>query len=360
VSLAHPSLASPAWPLRYSCGARLAPAVIGALLSGCGPSQPNTDAARRLLADRGTIGTLAEDTQGRERLPMFGRVRDVTVLRDGNIVVLETRPGRIVVSDPRGRLLVAYSSTGGGPGGLTEPLGADEVSDGSVYVYDRRSGLLNVFAIDTTRVTLLRSVVSVGGAHSQCVTDSEVVLLTARDSGWFAGIAQRSDSARWFGRSPLVLWSDLAQASLGQGEVGCGSALFYSSAFLDTVRAYRDDGSLAWAAGLPGFAKVTLVEGEDGRSLTYVMPPDGYDRVVGLVAAPMGGLVVVTQHDLPSSDAADEYREYFLDDRTGQLRWVDTMPARLMAFGSDYAIYYSEQPFPQLLLSANAISRFAH
>lgn len=187
---------------------------------------------------------------------LFSGVSGVAFDADGNLYVLDRDAARVVVVDPRGRLLRQIGRKGGGPGELLFPVGLAVMSDGRVAVHDMSRGAISVF---TPMGEFLHNVSTTGGGF-----DSREIMAAA--SGVMVAGSRTTMPQR--GQPPAIR-DDLP--------------LFYSGLT-------RSD-SLRPVFGVPApKPQVTTRSQASGRTIVAMQPPPTYAPAPLWTALPDGGI----------------------------------------------------------------------
>ena len=307
------------------------------------------------------IGVLMGD-----RSRMFGRINQLAVDSNGNIVVLDSQNYSVSWFAPDGRHIAATGRQGGGPAEFRGPVSIAVGPDDSVFVLDAPTRRMIVFALSSGEPTILRTIQIPVFAGDICITsggsDARIVLLgqvppVTSESLLIHVLSLDGNLMASFG-SPLgdasSVESPVLQRTIAfrnnRGHLACTSKhVSITSERLGVVRAYSLAGEPIQTIEIDDFAPVQWIV--DGTMVSMGMDPKlGRANTITAIA-PLGpASVVLTVHEASATDWDGHYTLLTADLETGETSSPHAEGLIAAKIVDDRIYGYVNNPFPKVVV----------
>ena len=298
------------------------------------------------------IGVLMGD-----RSRMFGRVNQLAVDSNGNIVVLDSQNYSVSWFAPDGRHIAATGRQGGGPAEFQGPASITVGPDDSVFVLDAPTRRVIVFALSSGEPTILRTIRVPVFAEDICIasdgSDARMVLLgrvlpVPSESPLIHVLSLDGNLMASFG-SPLEDASRMEYRN-NRGHLACTSRhVSITSERLGVVRAYSLAGEPIQTIEIDDFAPVQWIV--DGTMVSMGMDPKlGRANTITAIA-PLGpASVVLTVHEASATDWDGHYTLLTADLETGETSSPHAQGLIAAKIVDDRMYGYVNNPFPKVVV----------
>lgn len=309
-------------------------------------------AQNRVVGDDATLLEIGVLTGDRSRT--FGKINQIAVDSNGNIVVLDEQNYTVSWFAPDGRHVATTGCEGEGPAEFLAPAGIAVGPNDLVYVSDAPTRRVVVFAPSSREPTILRTISVPVFADDICIegddSDVRIVLLGQVPPGspLIHVLSLDGDLIASFG--PLLDSPSRVAFRNNRGNMSCTSEqVSITSERLGVVRAYSLAGEPIRRIEIDDFAPVQWVV--DGTRVSMGMDPR-LGRVNTITAiAPLGpASVVLTVHEASATDWDGHYALRTVDLETGETSppHAEGLIAARIADGRLYG--YVHDPFPKVVV----------
>ncbi len=212
----------------------------------------------------------------------FSNVADVAMDSHGRLYVFHSERNDIQVVNSTGRIVTTLGGPGRGPGLFFVPRAIDVDETGRVYAYDVGTQRVSIYRWNGATLELSAHVPAAVDASDICAMKGVFYLQGLDEDRLIHGFesnGKRVDFGESFGSG-----SRLARRGLSNGLLGCfpkAGMILVGSNMYPEIRAYRQDGTLAWAKRLARYLP-TSVRDNDG-SVTFSSTPAGVHLLKSLV-----------------------------------------------------------------------------
>jgi hypothetical protein len=321
-----------------------------------------TEAAQRVFQSPATQGALASrafrsfgEFDGPDAL-LFGKIVDAVPVGPGQVALLDSRYGRIVLLDVAHNRSSLAAAPGIGPGELSIPVAADRLATGELVVLDR-SPRLQFFTPSDVSFTYSGGVRLGYAADDMCVLDDRLYVLEPGHSEALVHPLHRdgTPAAEPFGEK--YHWGgSVGEKILSRGRLICDAAsrtIAVVFSILGEIHAYREDGSVRFVHRLRPFLPVLAKSSATEERFFNGLGPERPEAHVLVRAMSVRGSLV-TQFALEGIDGDAGGRvthrvdTYVVDAITGKggLADVGEGDGVLLAVMSGGLLTYVEEPWP--------------
>ena len=241
---------------------------------------------------------------------IFGRISDVVVDDQGNILVLDEQSYAVSWFSPDGRFRDIVGRDGDGPREFRYPVGMAIGPHGNVHVLDAMQRRIAVFELSETGFQLVREVKTGLYSSDICIDGDDIVVLgevPAEDSRdpILHVISLDGEPIRSFGdplpfdlAPELRAHRDLMAEANNSGFVHCSGAgtVVVGSQRLGVIRSFSIEGEALWHTELSSFSPVRWVAKGAGFQVA-VDPETGFASTLAHVAGGYEGQLVVSVHE---------------------------------------------------------------
>ena len=281
----------------------------------------------------------------------WGKIRDVTLDREGRILVLDEQDKSISRWSVEGQALGRFGRAGGGPLEFHSPTDLTVLTDGTLVVLDRAFGLKR-FTWDT--VARFRDTWLSGDTFEDlCTFGSGVVGQKQYDDGTIAQlITPAGTRARGVGHGYKAK-SGLARL-LSNGPLGClpNGTIAVASTVLPYVWIWDTAGKTIATTNLVNFTPMNVVE--TPASVTYGGTPEGYEMFRNIIPIGPGHFLVQLTFSTNASmrERAEyaELRSYLLSNTTGKGVYVGTSLPLIAGGTLPQLVGWKNDPVPEVVI----------
>jgi hypothetical protein len=287
---------------------------------------------------------------------VFGRIGDVAVTDDGEVVVLDQQTFRVSLFDAEGRFVDRGGEAGGGPREFRAPVAVEALPDRRIAVLDAarrrivvfRHGPAAGFEVDTTR--------SVDAfADDLCSIDGRWFILAWSDGNLIHEIDEEGALVSSF--APLVTevppelkrHSQLLRDTWSRGKLLCDSTrgrIYLAQEHAPSVRAFDLDGALLWSTILGDFRQRGWEPVGNGLRMTADPQSGSAHTVVGLGLV-QGQALAVSIRETSLRDVAGTLEWRMINAETGEQTTRISATDVLVRAQPGARYVYRNDPFPQ-------------
>lgn len=230
---------------------------------------------------------------------VFGRIRDVGVLPNGDVFVLDDLMYEIRWFDSQGRHVAQSGRNGSGPGEFRSPAAMFVEETGVIHTYDRRNGRISVFQSINGALVHERDIrLDLTSVDDLCVMNGDYYFVTPNDSSVVQRFDKNGKRIAAFGARPSLsnllntkLPSDPSLAASIAGSYN--GAMIYCDPVrqsvvlvyrqLPLVRAFTAAGGAVWETHLSDFHQLRWIPVRG--STAYQQAADPRSGIVTMASA---------------------------------------------------------------------------
>ena len=241
---------------------------------------------------------------------IFGRISDVVVDDQGNILVLDEQSYAVSWFSPDGRFRDIVGRDGDGPREFRYPVGMAIGPHGNVHVLDAMQRRIAVFELSDTGFQLVREIKTGLYSSDICIDGDDIVVLgevPAEDSSdpILHVMSLHGEPIRSFGdplpfdlAPELSAHRDLMAEANNAGFVHCSGVgtVVVGSERLGVIRSFSIEGEALWHTELSSFSPVRWVAKGAGFQVA-VDPETGFASTLAHVSGGYEGQLVVSVHE---------------------------------------------------------------
>lgn len=326
--------------------------------AGCGPDR---EAGARTLAGLPPVGSEPEVEFGLDPASdagVLGGVADMAVDREGFVYLLDPVERRLVVFDPRGRLLDATEDATHRNPPLEHPVSVDLLGD-EVVVFDEGRRSLVFFRRGESELRHAGEAPLELFARRMCVLDGQIFLLGYHEGRLIHEVNREGQLLRSFG-DPFFSEPEILARGITSGLLTCVGGedplLLLAEERFARVRGYDVAGGvLRWSHEPDDFRAVEVAATPDGTGIVFSDPSDGPPhRWVSLHAV---GPHVVVQRGI-----VEDAMRSALQITEVETRVLDSATGEALAVGEDRtrvdALVHDRWAFQRTLVPRAGVRRF--